>query len=351
MHVPPPTFDSILPGVLPMVPHELIASESRARIQAIASRLPAILASSMFGFECPLGTDDPEADFLVSVSGANGAALLSETAASAMENGSAPAWSSVAELAELWADEGRVNNVWLEFDLGGETPFVPNLFFQPVYAASDHNELHDILSKTGTIILGRLISRDLADSLSRCIDALPERARMFQVGAMRARASYGLRLCVDQIYLDRILFYLEQIGYPGDLEFVRRTFISLQRRTDAYALHLDLSPEVDARIGLECYLDPRAAEVHHRMRLQRLLDFLVEAGVCSKSKASGVAQFPGTADVRQHSAQWPPNLRKMADFLGRLSIFRRRLHHIKIVWSESKTLQAKAYLAVHHHWH
>ena len=62
------TFDSILAGVLPMVPDELIGSESRARIQAIESRLPAILASSMFGFECPLATDHPEADFLVSVS-------------------------------------------------------------------------------------------------------------------------------------------------------------------------------------------------------------------------------------------------------------------------------------------
>jgi hypothetical protein len=350
MEVRPPTFDSVLPGVLLVVPDQLIGSESRARIQAIASRLPAILASSMFGFECPLATDHPEADFLVSVSGANGAALLSETAASAMQNGSAPAWSSVAELAEIWANEGRVDNVWLEFDLGGETRFVPNLFFQPVYTASDHNELHDILSQTGTIILGRLISQELADSLNRCIDALPERARIFQVGAMRARSSFGLRLCVDQIYLDRILFYLDQIGYPGDLEFVRKTFISLQRRTDAYALHLDLSPEVNARIGLECYVDFRAAEVLHRIRLQQLLDFLVEAGVCSKSKASGVAQFPGTADVRHHSAQWPPNLRKMADFLGRSSMFRRRLHHIKITWSKSNTLQAKAYLAVNHHW-
>ena len=293
MHVLRHTFDSILPGVLPMVPHELIGAESRARIQAIASRLPAILASSMFGFECTLATDDPDADFLVSVSGANGAALLSETARCAMQNGSAPTWSSVAELAELWANEGRVNNVWLEFDLGGETPFVPNLFFQPVYTPSDHNELHDILSKTGTIILGRLISRELADSLNRCIDALPERARMFQVGAMRARSSYGLRLCVDQIYLDRILFYLEQIGYPGDLDFVRKTFISLQRRTDAYALHLDLSPKLDGRIGLECYLDPRAPEVHQRIRLQRVLDFLVEAGVCSKSKARRSSCIPG----------------------------------------------------------
>jgi hypothetical protein len=349
--VPPRTFDSMLPGVLPQVPDELIGPECRARVQAVASRLPAILAGSTFGFECPLATDSPEADFLVSVSGANGAALLSETAVYAKQNDSAPAWSSVAELAELWANEGTIDNVWLEFDLAGESPFVPNLFFQPVYSASNRDELQAILSKVGTVLLGRPISEELEASLKRCVNALPERARVFQVGAMRARPSHRLRLCVDEIYLDRILFYLDQIGYPGDLDFVRKTFISLQRRTDAYALHLDLLPDVEARIGLECYLDPRAAEAHQRMRMQQLLDFLVEAGVCSKSKAFGITQFPGTADVKQHSAQWPPNLRKMAGFLGRLSIFQRRLHHIKITFGENKSLQAKAYLAVHHRWH
>ncbi len=202
----PPTFDSILPGVLPMVPDELIGPESRTRIQAIASRLPAILAGSTFGFECPLATNRPEADFLVSASGPNGAAFLSETAACATRGESAPAWSSVAELARLWAGEGRIDNVWLEFDLARETPFVPNLFFQPVYETGDHNELNDILSKTGPVLLGCPISPELAESLKRSIVALPERARIFQVGAMRARSSYGLRLCVDEIYLDRILF-------------------------------------------------------------------------------------------------------------------------------------------------
>jgi hypothetical protein len=345
-----PTFDSILPGVLPMVPDELIGPESRARIQAIASRLPAILAGSTFGFECPLATNRPEADLLVSVSGPNGAAFLSETAVCATRGESAPAWSSVAELARLWAGEGRIDNVWLEFDLAGETPFVPNLFFQPVYQTGDHNELNDILSKAGPVLLGCPISPELAESLKRCVAALPERARIFQVGAMRARSSYGLRLCVDEIYLDRILFYLEQIEYPGDLEFARKTFIALQRRTDAYTLHIDLSPRVEARIGLECYLDPRLPDAHQQMRREQLLAFLVESGMCAKSKVSGLAQFSGIADARQHPTQWPPNLRKMAGFLGKSSMFQRRLHHTKITWGESKSPRAKAYLALHHHW-
>jgi hypothetical protein len=344
------TFDSILPGVLPQVPNELIGMESRARVRDIAARLPAILAGSTFGFECPLATDNPEADFLVSISGVNGAALLSETATYALQNDSAPAWSSVAELAELWADGQSIDNVWLEFDLTGETQFVPNLFFQPVYAEGNHQALREILSKIGTVLLGRMISAELETSLTRCINALPERARIFQVGAMRARSLYGLRLCVDQIYLDRILFYLEQIGYRGDLDFVRATFISLQRRTDAYALHLDLCPELDVGIGLECYLNPLHSEDHQQVRLQQLLRFLVEVGVCSKSKASAVARFPGTADVERHSAEWPVALKKIGSFLGRSSTFHRRLHHIKITFGESSRVQAKAYLAVHHRW-
>ena len=116
---------------------------------------------------------------------------------------------------------------------------------------------------------------------------------------MRARSSYGLRLCVDEIYLDRILFYLEQIEYPGDLEFARKIFIALQRRTDAYTLHIDLSPQVGVRIGLECYLDPRLSDAHQQMRREQLLAFLVESGMCAKSKVSGLAHFSGIADARQ----------------------------------------------------
>jgi hypothetical protein len=344
----PRTFDSILPAVLSQVPDELIGSESRARVEAVASRLPAILASSTFGFECLLGNDNPDADFLVSASGANGAALLSDTAAYATQNDSAPVWSSLAALAEIWANKRSIENVWLEFDLAGENPFVPNLFFQPVYSANNHDQLQVIISEAGPPLLGGPLSKQLATSLQRCVNALPERARVFQIGAMRARPNYGLRLCVDEIYLDRILFYLDQIGYPGDLEFVRKTFISLQRRTDAYALHLDLLPDVDVRIGLECYLDPRAAEA--RQRMEQLLEFLVAAGVCSKSKAFGIAQYPGSADVRQYCAQWPEALKSMSGFLGRLSTFQRRLHHIKVTFGPNKSLEAKAYLAVNHRW-
>lgn len=344
----PRTFDTILPGVLPQVPDELIGSESRARLEAVASRLPAILAGSTFGFECLLGNDSPEADFLVCISGANGATLLSDTAAYARQNDSAPVWSSIAALAELWANKRSIENVWFEFDVTGDNSFVPNLFFQPAYAVNNHDELQDIVSEAGPALLGQPISEKLATSWQCCVNALPERARVFQVGAMRARPIYGLRLCVDEIYLDRILFYLDQIAYPGDLDFVRKTFISLQRRVDAYALHLDLLPDVDVRIGLECYLDPRAAEA--RQRIEQLLNFLVAAGVCSKSKAFGIAQYPGTADVEQYSAQWPEGLRRMSGFLRRVSTFQRRLHHIKLTFGATKSLEAKAYLAVNHCW-
>lgn len=346
----PRTFDSILPAVLPLVPDELIGADFRSRIQAVASRLPAILSSSTFGFECPLATDRPEADFLVSVSGTRGATLLSETALYAMQSDSNPVWFSVAELAALWAKKGRIDNIWLEFDLVGETPFVPNLFFQPVYEAGNHSELQNILSHAGPLLLGRPLSEDLEKALKRCVDALPERSRIFQVGAMRARPYYGLRLCVDHIYLDRILFYLEQIEYPGNLDVVRETFIALQRRTDAYALHLDLSPGINARIGLECYLDPRPAEAHQQMRMQHLLAFLVEQGVCTKRKAFGVSQFSGIADVRQYPSEWPVALKNMTNLLGRSSTFQRRLHHIKITCGDGKNLDAKAYLAANHAW-
>lgn len=172
----PRTFDSILPGVLPLVPEVLIGADFRSRVQAVASCLPAILSSSTFGFECPLATDRPEADFLVSVSGTRGATLLSETALHAMQSDSNPVWSSVAELAELWAKKGRIDNIWLEFDLVGETPFVPNLFFQPVYEAGNHSELQDILSHAGPLLLGQPLSEELEKTMRRCVDALPERA-------------------------------------------------------------------------------------------------------------------------------------------------------------------------------
>jgi hypothetical protein len=346
-----PALADFLSGVLPFVPAPLIDAAWKERILATAGVLPSRFVDSLFGFECPLGTDEPAADFLVSAqTRMRGAELLGDTAAALESRHPDSSWSSIGALAERWQNDPRVDNFWLEFDLGGPAPRVPNLFFGPVRSGDSRRELLEVLRDYGPDLLGGAIDDELDASLRRSAEKLPERARVFQVGAMRARPYDGFRLCINEIYLDTILAFLEGIGYSGDLGAVRDLCVWVQPLVDAYALDVDLTPGVGPRVGFECYLDPRGDEASTRPRRDRFLAALVEAGACVVAKAESVARYPGRSDAVRHKELWAQPLKSMGGLLRRVSCFRRSLHHVKLSFAPGAPLQAKAYLAVHHEW-
>jgi hypothetical protein len=347
------TLATVLDSVFPQVPEALMGRESRLRLAATASLLPVQLGFGMFGFECPLGVTRPGADLLVSARQARrGPALLLECASARLAAGEHGAWETVAALARRWACppwDGRMDDVWLEFDIDGPAPRTPNVFLRPRGDGRERHASGHLLEMIGAQLLGQRPSARLRHSLHRCVEALPERARLFQMGAMRARAQPGFRLCINNIYLDRILAYLERIDYPANLQPVKDLCIWIQRFADGYALHVDLTPDVAPTIGIESYLLPAAEAADATARLQRWLRALTEWRLCTPAKAGALERYGG--DITPLAQELAPRGLRRAELLsGRRSHFRRTLHHIKVTYRPEQPLEAKAYLAVQHQW-
>jgi hypothetical protein len=310
---------------------------------AAAALLPGEIAFQTFGFETPLHAPAARADILVSaVRARGGAAMLMAAPAH-------PLWEPVTSLgAALGAEPAQIDDVWLEFDLFGPMPDVPNLFCRPLYPPGDLGALRARAAFATAALTGAPLPEALLDAVLRCAAALPERAMIFQIGAMRARPSAGLRLCINQISLDAILSVLGALSYP-DVAGVRALLIRYQRAVGDVALALDLTPGPGARIGLECYFAPSRTGRSPDELLALFLSRLVEDRACRPGKAEALRAYPGVAEIEPGTG-WPDALLATRSLLGKdfAGRFHRSVHHIKLVHQPGKPLEAKAYLAIRH---
>lgn len=336
-------FSAFLEPLLARLPAALADPPTRSQMLATASLLPGGFAFQTFGFECPLHEGAAKADILVSAVRARGGA---ELLASIWQR---PGWESVGELAAmLRAEPAAIDEVWLEFDISGPSPDLPNLFCRPLYPSGDLEALRGSAGAAGAALAGGPLPEPLIGAVVRSAAVLPERAEIFQIGAMRARPEAGLRICINQIALDGILRALEAMGYK-DVESVRALLIRYQRAVGDVALAIDLMPELGAKIGLECYFAPSRSGRSPRELLGLFLSRLAEDGACTAEKAEAVRAFPGEVAVEAEGG-WPPELLATGRLLGpeRMGRFDLDVHHIKLVHRPGEPIEAKAYLSVRH---
>ena len=321
-------FVPCLEAVLPDVPAALADDMARGRIVAAGARLPREFAFQTFGLECPLGSPAPTADLLVSaVARRHGAAAL---AAGARWR---PQWTFLAALAAaMTAGSPAIDDVWLEFDLEGSQPDVPNLFCRPIHPTGDADALCAGAAAAVALLTGAPPDRALAAAIAAAAAALPPQAAVFQIGAMRARPGAGVRLCVREISLDGIIGLLAAIGY-GDVAGVEALLVSFQNAVGDVTLAVDLGPDLGPKIGLECYFAPSRRGLAPDEMMSRFLARIEAGGLCTREKAVALQTFPG---VSQGDANLP---------LGRRARYRRSVHHIKLVHRAGAAPEAKAYLA------
>jgi hypothetical protein len=356
--------DYMRAAVLPYVSRCLISDESLSEMVETAACLPGGL-TNFFGFECPLGRREGQADLLVCAAAAEGgrAVLAGEGAAhlpNVFENH--PTWRKAFTFAKCWNDPlsplfENVHNLWLEFDTTGQPASIPSpsIFF-------------------GAHSLERLLETECAEALStrcawltqvalpvlrdqalpvieqaqitRCIEALPFGARVFQVGLMLSRPSQSTRICVRGIPADQIIDYLQHVGWGGSPIDLGVVIDTLSDYVDSFSVDIDVSDRVLPKIGLECYCGVTVEKI------SSFLEYLVSAGFARPEKAEAVAAWRGMVHERLSADAWPSDLLAASAFMsGRLhSMFHRRLHHIKVVYEPGQALHAKAYLAVQHVW-
>lgn len=348
------SFEEYLLPVAASISASLVSADTFSSMLRIARLVPEACASNTFGFECPLGNDDPHADFLVQTTAAHGRGSLAEF----NDVGSAPAWDRVRDFALGWSGGSplvyqSVDNVWLEFDLDGPRSDVPSAFFgfRPVRAAQDlldATRTRRLLAATLEAV-GLLRGGDSASlsskTLSRCFDALPGSAQVFQVGVMLSRAEEVVRLCLRLRSFEDAVRYLQLVGWPGDEYLLRRTLEPLGSLADHLCLDVDVGETVLPKVGLECYVSGGGKWVP-------ILDRLLSDGLCTPTKRDSLLAYPGHVTENETRTPWPRSLTQASNLLGprALSFFVRWLHHIKVVHRPDHAAEAKAYLGVDYRW-
>lgn len=365
------SLEQTLRPLAPSMPAELVSSESLAEIGAIARMLPNTV-TSFFGFECRLGELAPRADFLLSALPEPGGAILAGTSSmGGLPNDfyRHPVWSHLRDFCHKWTTPGsplhdRIENIWLEFDVEGEPQPVPvpSIFFGPMGGIGPHlrddsnfptdEDLYGWLTREGLAsLLGRMVPPLVERGIFDCLNSLPAGARVFQVGAMLARPSDAVRLCIANMSPHQIEAYLQRIRWPGSAAHLRPLLAFLGTVADFFALDIDVEETVRPKIGLECY-SYGFKQPAQEPRWQNLLDALVEQGLCVPAKRAALLAWPGFERADASPDLWPRNLLLASRlFGGRFSsVISRSLHHLKISYEPGRSLEAKAYVGIGVHW-
>jgi hypothetical protein len=367
------SFEEYLRPVAASVPPELISPSAFSDINSVARVLPATLAYNTLGFECRLGEKAPRADFSVLATascGRNSLAGLHPTSTLLARLMTDPIWRRVDEFAVCWADPSSplyhaVDNVWLEFDVDGVAPAIPipSVFFglQPsgqegARGVAYESNLDGYITTIETVIQllsGYELAPRKLETLSDCFRELSSVEHVFQVGLMLSRGAEAVRLCIKNLRsVEGIVEYLAGVGWPCSEANVLGVLEPIACLVDRVCLDIDVGESVHHKIGLECYFDGnRQPKTEPRWGV--FLDSLVRDGLCMADKRDALLAYPGYVDENAEGIPWPRALRRASHLLGgrSLSTFIRSLHHVKVVYQPGEGLEAKAYLAVNHHWH
>ena len=366
------SFEEYLRPVAASVPPKLISPSAFRDIASVARVLPATLAYNMFIFECRLAEMAPRADFSVVATPSRGRESLAgfhPTSTLAARLMSDPVWSRVADFAVRWADPSSalyraVDNVWLEFDVDGAPAVIPipSVFFglqpsgQEGASRVAYERVVDGYRATAEKAIGLLSGSELAprklETLSDCFRALSSAEHVLQVGLMLSRGAEAVRLCIKLRSVERIVEYLAKVGWPGSEADVVGVLEPIASLVDYVCLDIDVGETVHHKIGLECSFGGKK-QPRTEPRWGVFLDSLVRDGLCTADKRDALLAYPGYVDENAEGIPWPRALRRASQLFGgrSLSMYIRSLKHVKIVYQPGEGLEAKAYLAVKHHWH
>lgn len=342
------------------LPESLVAPPARAAILDLAAQLPGAM-TSFCGFECPLGSVDARADFLLCSTREEGhASVLAGTHG---EIGLAPAlraqpsWQRVATFCRAWLAEdgllaGKLMNTWLEFDVASDADALaaPSMFFgtHPPAPGADPREQLAVLRAALAVLDPAAVHGHRARALEALLGALPRGCHVFQVGAMWSRGQAATRLCLRGIERADLLTLLDALEWPGRREDVATLLDTVGAHASRVDVDLDLGDEVGPKLGLECYF---GTDTGNAGRLHALTAALVRHGACTPAKAAALDAYQGLTLQDAARDDWPPHLAALAvaGGPGLSSALCRWVHHIKLVHEPGQALAAKAYLAVEHH--
>ncbi|MGK7905341.1 MAG: hypothetical protein AB4352_28840, partial [Hormoscilla sp.] len=345
------SLDLLLPNLVPT----LVKPDAVLGLKALANNLAPILRG---GFECRLSANSPQVDLQQCIVREKRELELLRELIAATDGGVSahPGWSQLQDFLAEWSDplsllHNSIPEIWLEFDINNSDVKLPlpAIFFGLPQDVSPAVDRYAIATKSLNLLLGSEGWREWQSNLDRCFGACPDGVFVSHIGVMLSRKAPALRVNVKRLQPEKLIPYLQEIGWPGETQELQALMKQLFSLVDRITVCLDVGKRIYPQIGLECILLNRPQQ---ESRLAILLDHLVEQGLCAPSKGEALLKWPGQTTPVNAKAPWPD--RSIAASLlqprERFTIFDRQLSHIKIVYGREGQLEAKAYLWFEHRW-
>jgi len=341
--------------------HDLISPARILEIKRITDIFPSQI-TSMFGFECRLGDDIPQADLAFSILPEMAAILESIDREESFWPGDG-IWNGVREVINRIEEPGLkdvAGLLWLEFDL--DRPFkgvpAPGVFLS-FERFMRHNRLRlsmkekaeRLLSASESVISslrGRQFFDRIQPAFAEALRLLPEHSMLFQVGTMTSRPGEYMRICIQDITMEEIITFLEKMKWPGSFEELDALLRTLSDFSGSTVLALDLGEAVMPKVGVEISFQEDMIS-KKEPPWKGFLGYLADEGLCTRKKADALLEYPGHILQNPGQGFWPVSLQKASVFWGR-SIFINRLDHFKVTYQKDCPLEAKSYLAVCQEW-
>ena len=327
----------------------LIGEPQWERILECAGKLPITLGALPFGFELPLHTREPEADFGVSLaSGTRSAAHIEKLARANRTDRAAGAVTRLcgkidAEKSSLREIVGR--KLMLEYDIGsaptGASP-LPGLFLiprgRPIIAAGGRGRDAGAVIDALVTSVGWESDDAEREIVERIYLAQPENTRIESLGVFPSRPR-AIRLAVMGFKCRRTLAaWLESIGWRGRTATVE----SMIARFDKHVEIVEIGANIDAlregvgaKLGLT--LVPREGRgkdseywLDGRTDWNPLLQALRRERLATPEKTAALADWKSIP---------APLFAKSGTYM-----LLRGIHHLKLVAAGNRLRQAKAYV-------
>ena len=354
------TLDRTVAVVAAYLPVSLVSPESLQRVISLTRQLPAALSQFVY-IECRLTASDPQVDVILNITDAGRRIIAGQNPVIALPERlrAHPLWQRVIEFCRRWTDprsplHDTVRSIWLEFDLDercSDVP-VPGIFVRleggidQTTSVPEPEKVLLVCNAILPVLLGRELESSMHEHVRRCIDSLPAGARLSEIGALLPRADHWIRLCIKDVPEPLLLPYLSSVGWGGhsnELQSILERFSKAEVPGHRGAMHpgyldLDVGDVVEARLGLEYFMERGPRQLVHGVSESAWLDKLVDARVCARDKRDGLLAWPGYFHARFAHEVWP-------------SVVVRHANHVKLVYAPGQPLIAKAYLYfLHQHY-
>lgn len=168
------------------------------------------------------------------------------------------------------------------------------------------------------------------------------------VGVMLGRGS-TIRCNYRRIFRQQLAPLLEELRWPGDIEWAARHFDALVGLADRVTVGLDFLHSVLPSIGFEIFLDH---PLSLGPRWRAVLDYLSEQGLCAPEKTAALQLIDAYLTPDRSGQTWPASWLAAAAAAPSSTrpAVRICMSHLKLSLAHDGSASAKAYISAEHFW-